>query len=370
MDAEQLGSDIVQSQRAARFADTTADQWAERLTALIKAQPGTSGPVAVTNVRPVGTAAGGSNGTMLFDASYSESGARQDRALVLRFLPAEGLFHKYDVEGQYALQRELGKAGFPVPEQLWLDSAGDHLKVPGYVMEQVAGNGPPMVWKASGLIAEASPPSRRKMTTSYVAHLAKLHAIDWQAAGLDWLANRAAGANPVEREANWYWDALKWADFEDTVAMFAPVRDWLIAKEPANIDVVLCHGDINLGNYLFKNDAVSAVLDWEMAFLGTPECDLAMINVGDAALQGHVPTPEGALTNAEICAEYERITNRKLRHMDYFELFGSYRATIITTLAMKHYPAAMTDAMRPLYESTLKMCFDRARALGAVAGEV
>jgi len=45
------------------------------------------------------------------------------------------------------------------------------------------------------------------------------------------------------------------------------VRTWLIRNEPTDLATVICHGDANLGNYLFDDEQVSAVVDWEMAFL-------------------------------------------------------------------------------------------------------
>jgi hypothetical protein len=96
MDAEALGDDIVRIQRRARFADTTTEEWARRLERLIADQTGIT-RVVVSNVRQVGAAAGGSNGTLLFDAAYQSSDGVERRPLVLRFLPMQGLFHTYDV---------------------------------------------------------------------------------------------------------------------------------------------------------------------------------------------------------------------------------------------------------------------------------
>ena len=39
--------------------------------------------------------------------------------------------------------------------------------------------------------------------------------------------------------------------------------------------VALNWGDARLPNLIFRDDRVAAVLDWEMAFLGDPEADLA-----------------------------------------------------------------------------------------------
>jgi aminoglycoside phosphotransferase (APT) family kinase protein len=324
-----------------------------------------AGDVVVTNVRPVGTAAGGSNGTLLFDAAFNAGSGLVSRPLVLRFLPVKGLFHRYDVRGQFELQRALEASEVPVPKQLWLDETGRFLTRPGYVMEQVAGVSPPMTWMTSGLIAESSADDRRKMTQEYVGALARVHAVDWRGLGLQWLEGRAGGSRPIEREVNWYWDSLIWADGGgEYPRQLAPVREWLIAHEPSDVDVVLCHGDANLGNYLYDGTEITAVVDWEMGFLGAPECDVSFIKVGDAIMQSETPWPQGALGYDEMRAEYERVSGRTLRHMEYFELFSAYRLAVINVLAMKHFPKEMLDAFMPVLRRGPALCLARAGALG------
>lgn len=366
-DAQTVGSEIVRIQREARFADTSVEEWGERLAQFIGAQPDVLGQVRVSDVRQVGTAAGGSNGTLLFHAAWTTAAGTQTRDLVLRFLPMKGLFHAYDVAGQFNLQRALEGTDVPAPPQLWLDQDGQYLTRPGYVMGQMRGAGPPMAWMTSGIIAEATPDARRAMTTSYVHTLAKLHALDWRALGLQWLENRASGARPHEREINWYWDALAWTGARDYVDQLAPVRAWLIANEPTDVAPVVCHGDANLGNYLFDDAQVSAVVDWEMAFLGAPECDLSFLAIGNDILQGDVAPLDGALTYEQMKAEYERVTGRPLRHIAYFELFTAFRVAVINVLAMQHFPPEILQNFMPVLERGPRACLDRARALGVSA---
>lgn len=368
MDSDAISAGIVSIQRTARFGATTPGEWAGRLVALVSAQGVDFRDVKVSNVRQVGTAAGGSNGTLLFDVEYDAGGELVRRSLVLRFLPEKGLFHRYDVTAQFRLQQALAGAGMPVPGQLWLDAAGAYLGTPGYVMEQVSGVSTPMAWMTSGIIADAAPADRRKMSHGYVRALAQLHAVDWRRAGLDWLQERATGARPIERETNWYWDALIWCDDAHHAAMLAPVRDWLIANEPADVDVVVCHGDANFGNYLYDGVEVSAVVDWEMAFLGAPECDISFLKVGDAILLDGVPWPEGVATYDEMRTEYERVSGRKLRHMDYFELFSAFRLAVINVLAMKHFPPEQMAVFLPVLRRGPDLCVARAAALGVALG--
>ena len=146
--------------------------------------------------------------------------------------------------------------------------------------------------------------------------------------------------------------------------MFEPIRNWLIANEPDDLEIVLCHGDANYGNYLFKGSTVTAVLDWEMSFLGTRECDVAFMYIGDQILLDGVPVPEGCLSYEERKAEYEQMTGHKLQHLAYFELFVAYRLGIINVLAMNHFPPEVLETFGPVMRRGPAICRARAEALG------
>jgi aminoglycoside phosphotransferase (APT) family kinase protein len=365
MDADKVGSGIVEISRRARFADTTLEEWAARLKSLIEAQTEVQGSVTITNVRPVAEAAGGSNGTLLFRANYKTKSQSVDRALVLRFLPERGLFHHYDVREQFELQRALAATEVPVPEQVWLDEQGKYLVRPGYIMAQVDGSSTPMTWMTSGLLHDASPDARREISSGYIDALARIHSVDWKGQGLAWMEKRAKGTRPIERETNWYWDALIWSKDDAYIRKLAPVRDWIIANEPIDLEVVLCHGDANFGNYLYKDNRVTAVLDWEMSFLGARECDLAFLKVGDSILLDGVPWPDGALSYEEMRSAYEKQTGYRLRNMEFFELFAAFRLAVINVLAMKHFPAEVLELYAPVLRRGPELCLERASALGA-----
>ena len=87
MDAAQISSGIVEHSRQARFSGTSPELWRKRLETLIAAQSEVAGPIRVRDVKPVAEAAGGSNGTLLFRASYRAEGQPVEKAFVLRFLP-------------------------------------------------------------------------------------------------------------------------------------------------------------------------------------------------------------------------------------------------------------------------------------------
>lgn len=358
-----LGDSIVQHSRAARLGSDSAEAWQERVEALLRSEADLGGVVHVENVRPVDSGSGNSSGTLLFDAVI-DGGKRI--AAVLRFAPDKPLFHVYDLANQVGLQRGLSRTDVPVPRQICADFEGRFLGVPGYVMARVPGEGAAVAWAVRGVIAEADPAQRRRMMIDCIGMLARIHAVDHAALGMEPFLQRAKGDAPIAREINWFWDALQWHGAQDVIARLSPVRDWLIANEPVIDRPVLCHGDSNLTNYLFQGDKVVGVLDWEMAFLGAPGCDLTYLIMSMSSM--FESFPEGVPSVAEIYAEYERVSGTKLENLPYHELFAYYRTEIILELAKPHFPPEFMDQFSAYSGSMTSKLVARAKALGITSG--
>ncbi|HEY3653416.1 MAG TPA: phosphotransferase family protein [Steroidobacteraceae bacterium] len=333
---ENLGRRMVELSRNARLGNITLPEWSARLGALIQAQPDVVGEVSVSSVRPVTSGAGTSSGTLLFEVQYGTDGSPVTRNCVLRFEPIRPLFHVYDMRAQVRIQQALADSAIPVPAQYWDDLEGCYLKVSGYVMERIDGKTPPQAWMKEGVLAEASPAERRQMILSFIRKLAALHKVDWRAKSLGFLQNRGQGDKVIDREVNWYWDALRWLGAHEPLNRFAPIRDWLIANEPPVPSPCLCHGDANLTNNLFRDGEVVAVIDWEMAFIGAPECDIGMVDLTLTSMTAELP--DGFPSLEEIHREYEEQSGHTLRHMDYYTLFALFRGSTILTIARPHFP--------------------------------
>ncbi len=363
-DIDKLSAEIVHRSREARFAGISPEVWTQRIESLISAHEQARN-VAVTGLKPVDEAAGGSNGTLVFEGKWTSSTGEQETAdLVLRFLPTRGLFHAYDVRAQFLIQKALGETPVPAAPQRWLDEQGEHLGVPGYVMDRVAGRSTPMTWMTSGLYVDATPTARRHMQRAFINILAQIHKVDWQALGMDFLLARAEGNSPIAKEVQRYWDSLEWSGDSEYKAALSPIKDWLTENVPMREELVLCHGDTNLGNYLFDGTDINAVLDWEMAFIGHPECDLAMFVVGNESLQSGVQRPEGTFSDAEFVSEYERASGTRIRDWPYYELFATYRSAVITLLARKHFHGDFLERFNQLACRSVEATLERGAALG------
>jgi aminoglycoside phosphotransferase (APT) family kinase protein len=110
----------------------------------------------------------------------------------------------------------------------------------------------------------------------------------------------------------------------------------------------LVHGDFHYANLLFDEGQVVAVLDWELAGLGTPLVDLASLTV--TALRSRYrpdPNPSGdvGLSAAEVAAAYHGVAE----HIDWATALGCLKyAGIIAYGLHLHRTGRRHD---PVYEN-------------------
>lgn len=363
--SDELSRQIIETSRRFRMGSTTMDEWTARINRMLHAQPDIQCPFEVQNVRAPQGIAGASNGTLFLEIEFRRPDGTVTLPYVFRFAPVEQLFHVYDFDGQVRIQRSLREAGIPIPAQCWEDIKGRYLGTPGYIMERGSGRAAPGAWIKEGVIAEALPDMRRRLVMSFVETLAQIHAVDWRRWGLSFLLDRAEGDGLIEREVNWYWDGVNWAGEQEAIDRLGNVREWLIANQPPITRPTLCHGDSNFTNCLFDGDHVSAMLDWEMAFIGTPQCDLTYLMVAMGALS---PTyPEGVPTNEEMIAQYERITGVPLTDVDYYMVFTRFRLMMTLFLGMRtkvNLPDDARAAHRQRLDAMVEETIRLARSLG------
>ncbi len=157
---------------------------------------------------------------------------------------------------EYRLLHVLHAAGLPVPAPVYLDEAGMLFGTPLLVTAFVEG-GPDFAPAPQAL-------ALRRLATL----LARIHALDPAAHGLDFLPDQAQtvaarlAARPADLDAAFHEGRIR-----DTLAAAWPFG-------PRNRPVLL-HGDFWPGNVLWRDGQVAAVLDWEDAQIGGPLADLA-----------------------------------------------------------------------------------------------
>jgi len=80
------------------------------------------------------------------------------------------------------------------------------------------------------------------------------------------------------------WQGQYLASLPDDVPLVEAVGRWLQGAKPERECSGIVHGDFRLENLIFQGTTVAAVLDWELAAIGEPLCDL-----GYCCLWYHLP---------------------------------------------------------------------------------
>lgn len=192
-----------------------------------------------------------------------------DQKLVLRKKPAGATLNSaHAIEREYRVMKALSGSGVPVPAMIRLEEDASVIGTPFYLMQRMAGQA-----SENSALPDLSTEQRGGFFAQAADILARLHRLDWQAAGLsDFGRSGDYYARQVRRWVRQWQDSGTRKD-----AVIDGLADWFAANIPAPQPTTIVHGDFRVGNLLFDPAVgqVSAVLDWELSTLGDPLADLA-----------------------------------------------------------------------------------------------
>ena len=119
--------------------------------------------------------------------------------------------------------------------------------------------------------------------------------------------------------------------FDDPHPVFDLAFRWLEERRPPTRPARIVHGDFRMGNVLVKPEGLTAVLDWELAYLGDPAFDLGWL-VARAWRFGEAGEVGGVGTRSELLEAYranggDAITLEELR---WWEMLASLRWGVVT----------------------------------------
>lgn len=283
---------------------------------------------------PDGT--GFSNETLTFDARWTDDDGAHERALVARLQPDDyALFPDVDIPRQAAVMRALAPTAVPVPAIVAWDDHGEVLGSPLFLMERVAGRIPPdnPPYTMDGWMLDQSAAEGAAMMGDAIDVLAAIHQLDPFAVGLGSLARPDLGPTPWDQHLAYTEWFLGWASEGRPQPVVEAAWGWVQANKPAAADlpVGLVWGDARIGNMIFRDGKVQAVLDWEMARLGAPEEDLGWW----LFLQRHhseglsSPLPPGVPDADATVARWEERMGRPAVDLAFWEMFAALRFGII-----------------------------------------
>jgi aminoglycoside phosphotransferase (APT) family kinase protein len=281
------------------------------------------------------TERGLSTETFLFDLVVDGPGGPTTlQRLVFRRPPAVSLYPDYDLLRQVLVMNRLRNTSITVPYVCWLDRDDTAVGTPYFVMEQrptigTASDFPS--YHSHGLYHDATPEQRTTMWWGCVQAIVDVHALDWRRLRLEKLLMPERGAHPLEQVVNYYSDMLGWASSGHPRPELTRAVKWLRDNLYEPDHLVLCWGDSRLSNVLYgPHFEVTAVLDWEIAYIGDHEADLAwMLFIDWACTESEgVPRLEGTPTREETVERYERRSGLPVRNLRYNEVLAALELAV------------------------------------------
>lgn len=244
-------------------------------------------------------ATGNSRRMLSVAAEFSIAGEARREEYVVR-VEQGGVFGT-NSEREMRVMRAALEGGLPVARVRWLETGSEVLGAPFFVMDRVAGLG---ANPGIGSVRE------------YVRLTKAQHALDWRAAGLDFLPTPSAGREAALLEID-HWDRVHRDARFLPVPLLEETAAWLRRNAPETERVALVHGDPGAGNYMFEGDEVTAITDWEFAHLGDPDEDWVYMATIRGA--GVMPVEEWRRFLAKEAGV--EISDERWRYWDVFNRF-------------------------------------------------
>jgi aminoglycoside phosphotransferase (APT) family kinase protein len=282
-------------------------------------------------VLPEKTATGPLRATLLAggksNLTYEVSDGEQ--AWVLRRPPlGHVLATAHDMAREYRVMSALKGTGVPVPATYALCGDADVIGAPFYLMERIEGT----AYRWASQLEPLGPERTRRISEDLIDILAALHAVDPASVGLaDFGRPQGFLARQVSR-----WKKQLDASHCRNLPAAAQLHALLAASVPEQSPDGIVHGDYRLDNVLAAADGrLVAVLDWEMATLGDPLTDLALMSIYQrfAAVMGgsiaDASSAPGFLTKDEVIARYAAASHRDLAHFGFYLGLAAFKLAVI-----------------------------------------
>jgi aminoglycoside phosphotransferase (APT) family kinase protein len=273
------------------------------------------------------------------------------REMVLRRPPfGSKVKSAHDMGREYHVLSKL-HTSFPSPRPLLHCSDESVLGAPFYLMERVHGV---ILRRQLPAGLEISPAMARRMSESFIDHLAALHGVDYAAVGLNELGKPQGY---VERQVKGWierYDGSKTHDLPEV----GRISSWLREHMPRQSGATLVHNDYKYDNMVLDPGdfaKIRAVLDWEMCTLGDPLTDLGTaiaywVDADDPpflqALRWGPTTLPGSLKRAELAQRYAEKTGRDISQIAFYYAFALFKTAVIIQQIYYRYHHGLTKDQR------------------------
>jgi aminoglycoside phosphotransferase (APT) family kinase protein len=278
----------------------------------------------------------------------------------------------HDMGREHRIIAALADTDVPVPPAIGLSADDSVNGAPFYVMGFVDG---PIVRNAAAA-HDLAPAARAQASRSLVDVLARIHAVDLKAVGLDDLGRHEGYVERQLKRWQGQWEQTKTRE----LPVIDAVHDRLAASVPEQGPAAIVHGDYRLDNCIIGEEGdVRAVLDWELCTLGDPVVDAcwsmqywADPDDGDTFLTSS-PTLAAALPRRdEAIGRYSAVGGRPLDDWPWYEAFGWWKmGCIVEGVHARRSkgqaagaPSGPLEAIADRADRFLHLADEKARALG------
>lgn len=234
----------------------------------------------------------------------------------------------HDVQREYTVMQALAGSEVPVPPVHLLCREPDVLGAPFYVMGEVGGH----TYRSASELDRLGPARTATIAGRLVDTLAALHVIDPVQVGLESFGRPEGFLGRQVRR----WAVQLARATRREIPGAAELASGLASAIPATGDVAILHGDYRLDNLLVEDDRITAVLDWEMATLGDPLTDLALMvvyqdlaTVPGASIVTTASNARGYPGPGQIVARYAAATGRDVSAFGWYLGLAYFKLAVI-----------------------------------------
>jgi aminoglycoside phosphotransferase (APT) family kinase protein len=275
----------------------------------------------------------------------------------------------HDMGREFTVMSGLADTDVPVPRTYAHCTDPDVIGAPFYVMERVLGT----PYRTKAQLEELGPELTAGIAHTMIDVLARLHAVDPDAVGLGGLGRPEGFLERQVRRWGRQLEGSRSRDLPDADELLRRLSDQIAEPDFGQSGSGIVHGDYRLDNLLVDatrtGEEVRAVVDWEMATLGDPLTDVALLLVYDrlAAISGGAAVADASAApgypDADTQLEqYAAASGRDLSRMDFHLGLAHFKlAVILEGIHFRHAQGhtvgegfdTVGDAVQPLLAAGL-----------------